>query len=379
MSSAASPSNPARSEPSSKSAEPSSRSESASRSPEHSSKPGFEKKELPEHVALSLAEDAPNFPLNRGVGESQQLPLGVRDRLIYWLLLAGVHAFSLLPDFVLYGLGVGCSLLFYRLDRRHVKIGLKNLEVAFPELSEAERRRILRASYKNLGRTGAEYVRMGGFFYRRLKNRVEYSRTDIWKALQPKYPGLGALILTAHFGNFELLPAGHALHGYQISLVHHTQRFLPGDALITFIRERMGVKIIRKHKAAREMLRTLKRGDLIGIPFDQNAKRSEAIWVPFFGEMAATPGGFDRLAMMAGCPVVPVFIVRQPDGRSHFIDVQEEIEQQRTDDRDADALVNTAKYQMAIEAMVRRYPEQWLWTHRRYRTRQVRGSKPFYD
>ncbi|MDO8434883.1 MAG: lysophospholipid acyltransferase family protein [Candidatus Binatus sp.] len=328
---------------------------------------------------LAPADDAPPFPLNRGVGESQQFPLGFKDRMIYRLLLGALHAFSLLPDFVLYPLGVGCALLFYRFDGRHVKIGLKNLEIAFPERSEAERRRILRASYMNLGRTAAEYVRMGGFFYRRLKDRVGYSRTDIWKALQPKYQGIGALILTAHFGNFELLPAGHALHGYQISLVHHTQRFLAGDALMTFIRERIGVKIIRKHKAAREMLRTLKHGDLIGIPFDQNAKRSEAIWVPFFGEMAATPGGFDRLAMMAGCPVVPAFIVRQPDGRSHVIEVQEEIEQQRTGDKDADALANTARYQLAIEAMVRKYPEQWLWTHRRYRTRPVRGSKSIYD
>jgi KDO2-lipid IV(A) lauroyltransferase len=330
-------------------------------------------------LAAALAEDAPPFPLNRGVGESQQLPLGFKDRIIYWMLLGALHAFSLLPDAILYPLGVGCLLLFYNFDRRHVKVGMKNLEIAFPEKSIAERQRILRASYKNLGRTAAEYVRMGGFFRNRLRDRVTYSRTDIWRELQPRYPGIGALILTAHFGNFELLPAGHALHGYQISLVHHTQRFLPGDALMTFIRERIGVKIIRKHKAAREMLRTLKRGDLIGIPFDQNAKRSEAIWVPFFGEMAATPGGFDRLAMMAGCPVVPVFIVRQPDGRSHFIDVQEEIVQQRTGDKDADALANTAKYQLAIEAMVRRYPEQWLWTHRRYRTRPVRGRKPFYD
>ena len=208
--------------------------------------------------------------------------------------------------------------------------------------------------------------------------RVTYNRLDIWNGLTPKYPGKGALILTAHFGNFELLPAGHAMHGYQISLVHHTQRFLPGDALITFIRERVGVQIIRKHKAAREMLRTLRRGDIIGIPLDQNAKRSEAIWVPFFGELEATPSGFDRLAMMAGAPVVPVFIVRQPDGCSHVIEIYEEIPQQRTGDREADAIANTTLYQKAIEEMVRKYPEQWLWTHRRYRTRPVRGTPSLY-
>lgn len=256
---------------------------------------------------------------------------------------------------------------------------MRNLEIAFPGRSDLERRAILRASYMNLGRTAAEYIRLGGFFYRRLARRVTYNRLDIWSKLQQEHPGKGVLILTAHFGNFELLPAGHAMYGFQISLVHHTQRFLAGDALMTFIRERAGVQIIRKHKAAREMLRTLMRGELIGIPFDQNAKRSEAIWVPFFGELAATPSGFDRLAMIAGAPVVPVFIVRQPDGRSHVIEIYEEVEQQRTGDKQADATENTARYSKAIEEMVRAHPEQWLWTHRRYRTRPVSGSPSLYD
>ena len=321
----------------------------------------------------------PVFPLSHGKPKSTRIKLGTKDSIIFWLMVATMHLVSLLPDFILYRVGILGALIFHRFDHRHRKIGIRNLEIAFPEKSAAERERILRGSYINLGRTGAEYIRLGGFFYRRLARRVTYNRLDIWNKVHPKYPGKGALILTAHFGGFELLPAGHALHGFQISLVHHTQRFLPWDDLVSFIRERAGVQIIRKHTAAREMLRALKRGDIIGIPLDQNAKRSEAVWVPFFGEMAATPGGFDRLAMMAGAPVVPVFIVRQPDGVTHVIEIFEEIPQQRTGDRDADAMVNTARYQKAIEEMVRRYPEQWLWTHRRYRTRPVSGTPSLYD
>ncbi len=327
-------------------------------------------------------DDLPNksdFPLSRGIPNSTRIRLGLKDRLIFWLMVAAMHALSLLPDFILYQLGTAFGLIFHRFDHRHRRIGIRNLEIAFPEKSAAERERILRASYINLGRIGAEYVRLGGFFYRSLARRVTYNRLDVWNELTPRYPGKGALILTAHFGGFELLPAGHALHGFQISLVHHTQRFLAGDSLMTFIRERAGVQIIRKHTAAREMLRSLRRGEIIGIPLDQNAKRSEAIWVPFFGELAATPSGFDRLAMMAGAPVVPVFIVRQPDGRSHVIEIFEEIPQQRTGDRHADAVVNTTRYQKAIEEMVRKHPEQWLWTHRRYRTRPVSGSPSLYD
>jgi len=322
---------------------------------------------------------ASDFPLARGISQSAALELGPKDRLVFWIMVAVLHAFSLLPDVMLYPIGVAGGWLAYHLDKRHARIGIRNLEIAFPERSDAERQRILLASYKNLGRTAAEYIRLGGFFYRRLGRRVTYNRVDIWNELKKKYPGKGALILTAHFGNFELLPAGHALHGFQISLVHHTQRFIGGDALMKFIRERAGVQIIRQHRGAREMLRTLMRGHLIGIPFDQNAKRSEAVWVPFFGELAATPAGFDRLAMIAGAPVVPAFIVRQPDGRSHIIEVYDEIEQQRTGDKEADTVENTARYQKAIEEMVRAHPEQWLWTHRRYRTRPVSGSPSLYE
>jgi Kdo2-lipid IVA lauroyltransferase/acyltransferase len=361
----------------------------ASASP--SANPKFDRSESPassgDMLRRSIApadstDSAPqrsDFPVSLGKPKSTRIQLGLKDRLIFWMLVAAFHALSLLPDFILYKLGIACGLIFHRFDNRHRRIGIRNLEIAFPEKSAAEREQILRASYINLGRTGAEYVRLGGFFYRRMARRVTYNRLDVWNELHPRYPGKGALILTAHFGGFELLPMGHALHGFQIGLVHHTQRFLAGDDLVSFIRERAGVQIIRKHTAAREMLRSLKRGEIIGIPLDQNAKRSEAIWVPFFGEMAATPGGFDRLAMMAGAPVVPVFIVRQPDGISHVIEIYEEIPQQRTGDRHADALVNTARYQKAIEEMVRKHPEQWLWTHRRYRTRPVRGTPSLYD
>jgi Kdo2-lipid IVA lauroyltransferase/acyltransferase len=310
--------------------------------------------------------------------ERGTLRLRTSDRIIFWALAALLHLLSLLPDFILYPLGVFGGWASYWLDRRHVRIGEKNLALAFPEKSETERRRILRASYLNLGRCAAEYIRLGGFFHGRFRKRVSYERFDYWEWLKAKYPGRGLLILSAHFGNFELLSAAHALKGSQISLVHHTQRFLAGDALMSFVRERAGVEIIRKHAAARAVLRALARGELVGIPFDQNAKRSEAVFVPFFGEPAATTSGLARLARISGAPVIPVFIVRQPDRRSHRIEIQPEISQQNSGDEPADILENTRRFVAAVEAMVRRYPEQFLWTHRRFRTRP-RGMPPVYD
>jgi Kdo2-lipid IVA lauroyltransferase/acyltransferase len=306
------------------------------------------------------------------------LQLDARSRAAFYAMSATLHLASLIPDFILYPIGVIGGFLGYCFDRRHLKIGMKNLSIAFPERSEKERRHILRASYVNLGRGAAEYVRLAGFFHKRLKARVKYDRLDYWEEVMRKYPGKGLVVLSAHFGNFELMACAHAMHGYQINLVHHTQRFLAGDALMTFARERAGVEILRKHSAARAVLKALRTGDLVGVPFDQNAKRSEAVWVPFFGEPAATTSGLARMVLISGAPVIPAFIVREPDGRHHRIEIQDEIPIQHTDNAEADVLENTARFVKSIENMVRRYPEQFLWTHRRYRTRP-RGLPPIYD
>jgi KDO2-lipid IV(A) lauroyltransferase len=304
--------------------------------------------------------------------------LGPGSRALYYLMVAMLHALSLIPDFILYPIGVACGFIAYLLDRRHVKIGLKNLSFAFPDRPLDERKRILRASYVNLGRAGAEYIRMGGFFYRRLKERVGYDRLEYFHELKARDPKRGILVLSAHFGNFELLAIAHAMHGYPISLVHHTQRFLAGDAIATFVRDRAGVDTLRKHSAARAVLRALKDGGVIGIPFDQNAKRSEALFLPFFGEPASTTSGLARIAVLSGAAVVPAFIVRQPDNRSHRIMIHDEIPLQRSGEPERDIEENTRRFLKAVEDTVRRYPEQFLWTHRRYKTRP-RGMAPVYD
>ncbi|HEY2108081.1 MAG TPA: lysophospholipid acyltransferase family protein [Candidatus Binataceae bacterium] len=306
------------------------------------------------------------------------LKLNLRERCLFYLMVAVMHLVSLLPDAVLYGLGALGGRLAFRLDKRHVRIGLRNLEIAFPELGPAGRLGILQDSYVNLGRSAAEYIRLGGFFYRRLMRKVRYEGIELWEDIARRYPGRGVLLLTAHLGNFEVGPAVHVMHGHQMSLVHHTQRFLPGDALMTFVRERAGIEIIRKHSAARAVLRALQRGEMVATPFDQNAKRSEALFVPFFGELAATSSGLARIARISGAVVLPVFTVRDPNRRTHRILIQGELPLQRTADADADIMENTRRLVAVIERMARTYPDQFLWTHRRYRTRP-RGAPKIYD
>ena len=321
----------------------------------------------------------PEFSPQRDRRRSQNVELDRKSKIVFWLFCAILHSLSLIPDFILSALGVLGGRIAYRLDRPHVRIGLKNLEIAFPEKSETDRRQILRDSYINLGRSIAEYIRLGGFFYRRLKKRTAYKGLPHFARAVRSSPGKGVLILYGKIGNFELLLAGHALRGYQISMVHHTQRFLAGDALLTYVRERAGVDIIRRHSAARAALRALKEGDQIGIPFDQNAERfSEAVFVPFFGEQAAAMGAVARLAMISQAPVVPVFMIRQPDQRNHLMTIHEAIPVQRTGDVEADVIENTRRFVKAIEDAVRAHPDQFFWVQRRFRTRP-RGMAPVYD
>ena len=194
-------------------------------------------------------------------------------------------------------------------------------------------------------------MRLAGFFYRRLIGRVAYDRFHYWDELKRRYPGRGIVVLSAHFGNFELLATAHALHGHQITLIHHTQRFVAGDALMTWVRERAGVDVVRKRSAVRAVLKALGDGQLVGVPFDQNAKRGEAVFVPFFGEPAATSRTLARLVQKSHAIVVPVFIVREPDNRHHRIVIQDHIPLQESADAEADVEENTA----ALPARDRRH------------------------
>jgi Kdo2-lipid IVA lauroyltransferase/acyltransferase len=331
----------------------------------------------PNADAIGAARPAPAGGDARKAAPLAGLKLSRKDWLLFQVMRGALMALSLVPDFILYRLGVLGGYLGFLLDRRHVAIAMVNLAIALPDRSERQRRRIVRDSYLNLGRSGAEYIRLGGFFYRRLVGRVTYERFQYWEELKRRYPGRGIVVLTAHFGNFELLAAAHALHGHQITLVHHTQRFVAGDALITWVRERAGVDLVRKRSAARAVLKALGDGELVGVPFDQNAKRGEAIFVPFFGEPAATSRTLARLVQKSQANVVPVFIVREPDNRSHRIVIQDLVPLQQSDDPEADVAENTRRFLRPIEDIVRRYPEQFLWQHRRYRTRP-RGMAPLY-
>lgn len=246
-------------------------------------------------------------------------------------------------------------------------VARQNLARAFEgERSGRELRRLCRESFRHLGMT---FVEACTFFFRPpsvMLSRVEVDGVEHLKAAAA--PGRGVLLLTAHLGNWELLAAAHVQTGYPLSVVARPLDSPVLNRIVTRFRESGGVEVIPKRQAARRVLEALRRGSMVGILLDQNTSRREGVFVPFFSELASTSKSLALLALSSGVPVVPVFIHREAGGR-HRVVVDPAIPPPSTGDREQDILAFTAAFARAVESRVRQWPDQWLWIHRRWKTR----------
>ena len=293
------------------------------------------------------------------------------DYLEYAIFRAAWGFFALLPRRLALGLGAVVGDLLYFCDRPHRRIALFNLRLAFPDRSSAEHRAILRRSCRNLGRVGAECCHLASLTAASLRDYVDVEDPQGWQAALSAAAQRGAVILTGHVGNFELLAYAHGLLGHPITLVHKSMRNPLVDDAITALRARVGTVSLAKKAAAKAALRALHDRRIVAIPADQNQTRRYGVFVEFFGVPAATTPGPARLAMLSRSPVIPVFLVRDGESARHRIVVLPEIELVRSGDRDADILVNTQRCTAVIEEVLRRYPDQWIWFHRRWNTRPL--------
>lgn len=250
------------------------------------------------------------------------------------------------------------------------RVARANLARAFPERERREWNRLCRESFRHLGMT---FVEACTFFFRPpsvMLSRVEVEGAEHLKTAMAA--GRGVLLLTAHLGNWELLAAAHVQTGYSLSVVARPLDSPVLDRLATRLREDGGVEVIPKHRAARRVLEALRRGAMVGILLDQNASRREGVFVPFFGEPASTSKSLALFALSSGAPVVPVFIHREAGGR-HRVVVEPAVPPPATGEREQDVAAFTAAFARVVEARVRQWPEQWLWIHRRWRTRPAAG------
>ncbi len=176
----------------------------------------------------------------------------------------------------------------------------------------------------------------------------------------------GAILVTCHFGNFELIGAWLAQNGYPMKVVGTSLYDPRFDRILLEIRENAGNTMIAKGKGTREIIRALKNNELVGMLIDQDTD-VKSVFVNFFGRPAHTPTGPAVLARRLGVPIIPAFMYLRDD-LGYRIVCQPPLELAKSDDEENDIKVNTQKISNAYEAMIRRFPEQWGWMHKRWRT-----------
>ena len=250
--------------------------------------------------------------------------------------------------------------------RRRRRLALDNLARAYPALPPHERARLARRASQHLGMTLVELARL---LARPLDATLERIRLEGVEHLRAAMAEHGrALLLTAHLGNWELLAAAHRLTGFPLSVVVRPLDTPWLDTLAERLRRSTGVELIAKRGALRPVLEALRRGRMIGILMDQNAARRESVFVDFFGRPASTSRSIALLALRTRTPVIPVFTRRDPDG-CHTVFVHPPLPEPAANGSEAAVVELTARCTLAIERAIREAPEQWLWSHDRWRTR----------
>jgi len=179
--------------------------------------------------------------------------------------------------------------------------------------------------------------------------------------------GRGVVAITAHLGNWELLPMYFAYKGYSSNVVARPIYYEKYDEWVSFLRKSMGVNVIYRTESPKKLLKLLKNNELVGILPDQDVDSIEGIFVDFFGQKAYTPIAPVKLAIAADCPIVPMFITR--GDKKHIISVEDPIWIEKGQDRDKTVLLYTQKWSDIVESYVERYPGQWVWMHKRWKTR----------
>lgn len=247
--------------------------------------------------------------------------------------------------------------------------GLRNLELAFPEMDEAQRSRLLRDSFVALGRQLGEVSQFPRATPERLRDVVEYDDEDVKLLDVARARGRGVIFLTSHLGAWELLCFAHSVFYEPISFLVRPIDNPRIDALVERLRTRYGNRPIDKKAAARTALRLLKQGGTLGVLADLNTQEREGVFVPFFGHLACTTAGVATLALRTDATVIPVCAPWDERRKKFVFRGGPVIELVRTGDEARDIEVNTANFTAAIERHIRMFPNQWLWIHKRWKTR----------
>jgi KDO2-lipid IV(A) lauroyltransferase len=287
-----------------------------------------------------------------------------------------VKTLRVLPRPVARGLAAATARLLLVFLPKLRKTAEFNLRLAFPEWSEAQRKAALRGMTRNLGWMAAEFARLPEYTRENIESVVILDGHENF--LEGKSRGKGVIYLTGHIGAWELSSYAHALYGFPLRYMARPLDNGPLDRLVNEYRGRSGNLPIFKNESARTMLKVLKDAGTVGILADQNTMPGEGIFVDFFGTQACTTTGIARVALHTDAAVVPGYAYWDKDLRKYRLRFEPPVELIRTGDAERDVQENTQRFTKVIEEIIRKYPEQWVWIHARWKNRPE-GEPPLYD
>ncbi len=283
---------------------------------------------------------------------------------IFLYLLYQIFSFTIriIPDRLRYLIGIALgNLVFYGIKKRR-EIGINNLKMAFPELSDQVARKLTKKSCQHLGLNLVEFTMLSHVKKEDLLNNIQIENKDILD--QVLAGGQGIIIYTAHFGNWELLGVDLALQGYSLHVLAQAQNNPYFNDRINQIRELAGMRLIPLGMSVRGAFKVLKNREILCIAGDQNAG-TKGWSVNFFGRTTPAYPGAVQLAVRTGAVIVPAYIIRE-DWRCHRIKIYQPyaIKKNATEKEQHQLLQELTGLS---EEVIREYPEQWLWLHRRWK------------
>lgn len=273
--------------------------------------------------------------------------------------------------------GRGMGKLAYLLATDLRRTGAINLRLAFPEKSEEERARLLRDCFDNLGRGLGLFSQFSSRSEEDLKQLIEVQG---WENLEAatKVHGQKLLLYTGHLGSWELTSFAFSLLGHSFIFLVRRIDNPQIEQLVDRVRTRFGNQTMDKLAAGRSMLRILRAGKTsLGLLPDLNTLDDEAIFIDFFGVPAATTFLVAKFALRTDTPIIPVFAPWSEEKKKYLLIVEPPVSFERTEDEDENVRRLTIGFTERIENQIRRYPSQWLWIHKRWKTRPP-GEPRFY-
>src|ERR1051325_3041194 len=282
-----------------------------------------------------------------------------------------------LPAPAAYGIGRGMGKIAYLLARNLRRTGATNLRLAFPEKSDEERAQLLRECFDSLGRQLGLFSQMASRSREELEQLIEVRG---WKNLEAAVAvhGQKLVLYTGHLGAWELTSFGFSMLGHRFPFLVRRIDNPRIEQMVDRVRTKFGNTTIDKLSAAREMLRIMRSGKTsIGLLPDLNTLDDEAIFIDFFGVPAATTFLVAKMALRTQTPIVPVFSPWDAEEGKYLIIVEPLISVETTGDEEADVRMITTEITLRVENQIRQYPGQWLWIHKRWKTRPP-GEPPIY-